>query len=44
VAPTNVAALALYRGAGFTEERFVPQFYGEKEDRYVLRWRFAEEK
>ena len=42
VAPTNVAALALYRGAGFVEDRFVPQFYGEKEDRYILRWRFPE--
>ena len=42
VAPTNVAALALYRGAGFVEDRFVPHFYGEKEDRYILRWRFPE--
>ena len=40
VAPTNVAALALYKGAGFAEDRFVPHFYGEKEDRYILRWRF----
>ena len=43
VAPTNVAALALYKGAGFVEDRFVPHFYGEKEDRYILRWRFPQE-
>jgi ribosomal protein S18 acetylase RimI-like enzyme len=42
VAPTNVAALALYTGAGFVEDRFVPRFYGEKEDRHILRWRFPE--
>lgn len=42
VAPGNVRALALYRRAGFAEEDFVPHFYGEGEDRYVLRWRFAE--
>jgi ribosomal protein S18 acetylase RimI-like enzyme len=41
-APTNVAALALYRSAGFVEDRFVPHFYGEKEDRFILRWRFEE--
>lgn len=40
VAPTNAAALALYTGAGFVEDRFVPHFYGEREDRYILRWRF----
>ena len=40
VAPTNVAALALYRGAGFVEDRFVPHFYGEEEHRHILRWRF----
>jgi ribosomal protein S18 acetylase RimI-like enzyme len=39
-APENPAALALYKGTGFVEERFVPHFYGEKEDRYILRWRF----
>lgn len=39
-APENLAALALYKGAGFVEDRFVPHFYGEKEDRYILRWRF----
>jgi ribosomal protein S18 acetylase RimI-like enzyme len=42
VSPTNVAALALYKGAGFAAERFVPHFYGEKEDRYILRWRFPQ--
>jgi ribosomal protein S18 acetylase RimI-like enzyme len=41
-APTNAAALALYKGAGFVEDRFVPHFYGEKEDRFVMRWRFPE--
>jgi ribosomal protein S18 acetylase RimI-like enzyme len=41
-APTNAAALALYKGAGFVEDRFVPHFYGEKEDRFILRWRFPE--
>jgi ribosomal protein S18 acetylase RimI-like enzyme len=39
-APDNLAALALYKGAGFVEDRFVPHFYGKKEDRYILRWRF----
>jgi ribosomal protein S18 acetylase RimI-like enzyme len=39
-APDNLAALALYKGAGFVEDRFVPHFYGEREDRYILRWRF----
>ena len=42
VAPTNAAALALYKGAGFAEDKFVPHFYGEKEDRYILRWRFPQ--
>ena len=41
-APSNLTALALYRTAGFVEDRFVPHFYGEKEDRYILRWRFPE--
>jgi ribosomal protein S18 acetylase RimI-like enzyme len=40
VAPTNVVALALYKGAGFVHDRFVSHFYGEKEDRHILRWRF----
>ena len=39
-APGNVAALALYRSAGFVEDRFVPNLHGEEEDRYILRWRF----
>ena len=43
VAPTNAAALALYKGAGFAEDRFVPHFYGEREDRYILRWRFPQQ-
>jgi ribosomal-protein-alanine N-acetyltransferase len=41
-APGNVAGLALYRSAGFVEDRFVPNLYGDKEDRYILRWRFPE--
>jgi ribosomal protein S18 acetylase RimI-like enzyme len=41
-APSNVAALNLYRSAGFVEDRFVPHFYGDNEDRYILRWRFPE--
>ncbi len=41
-APSNFTALALYKTAGFVEDRFVPHFYGDKEDRYVLRWRFPE--
>ena len=41
-APENVAALALYKSVGFVEDRFVPHFYGEKEDRFILRWRFPE--
>jgi ribosomal protein S18 acetylase RimI-like enzyme len=40
--PTNAAALTLYKSAGFVEDRFVPHFYGDKEDRYILRWRFPE--
>ncbi len=42
-APENTVALALYKSAGFVEDRFVPHFYGEKEDRYILRWRFPHE-
>jgi ribosomal protein S18 acetylase RimI-like enzyme len=41
-APTNLPALSLYKSVGFVEDRFVPHFYGEKEDRYILRWRFPE--
>lgn len=40
VAPDNTEAMNLYRSAGFVEEAFIPHFYGEGEDRYVLRWRF----
>jgi [ribosomal protein S18]-alanine N-acetyltransferase len=43
VSPDNAAALALYKGAGFAEDRFVPRFYGENGDRLVLRRRFSEE-
>lgn len=42
VAPENVRALTLYKTAGFGVEAFAPHFYGSGEDRYVLRWRFAE--
>ena len=40
VAPKNQRALQLYRSAGFVEEWFMPAFYGEGEDRHILRWRF----
>ncbi|OFW57439.1 MAG: hypothetical protein A2133_06620 [Actinobacteria bacterium RBG_16_64_13] len=40
VAPDNKPALSLYRSTGFTDEAFVPDFYGEGEDRHILRWRF----
>ena len=40
--PVNVAAIALYESAGFVNERFIPDFYGEGEDRYILRWRFSQ--
>ena len=40
VSPDNPAALALYESFGFVEDRFVPRFYGENEDRHILRWRF----
>ena len=42
VAPDNAAALALYEAAGFVRERFVSAFYGENEDRLILRWRFPD--
>ena len=42
VAPENVRAMTLYKTAGFGIEAFAPHFYGAGEDRYVLRWRFAE--
>jgi ribosomal protein S18 acetylase RimI-like enzyme len=41
VSPRNERALQLYRSVGFAEEAFVPAFYGEGEDRYILRWRLA---
>lgn len=41
VAPDNAAALALYRSAGFVDDRFVPDFYGRGEHRHILRWRFV---
>jgi ribosomal protein S18 acetylase RimI-like enzyme len=41
VAPGNTQALNLYRSAGFVDETFISNFYGEGEDRHVLRWRFA---
>jgi ribosomal protein S18 acetylase RimI-like enzyme len=34
--------MTLYKSVGFRVEAFVPHFYGAGEDRYVLRWRFAE--
>jgi ribosomal-protein-alanine N-acetyltransferase len=43
VAPDNVKALRLYRGAGFVDVAFVPGFYGAGEDRHILRLRFTEE-
>ncbi|MCX8032085.1 MAG: GNAT family N-acetyltransferase [Thermoleophilia bacterium] len=43
VSPTNHAALALYRGFGFVLERVAPDFYGEGEDRIVLRLCFQED-
>ncbi|MFH0917221.1 MAG: GNAT family N-acetyltransferase [bacterium] len=42
VAPDNVKAVNLYRSAGFVDEAFIPHFYGEGEDRHILRWRFPE--
>jgi ribosomal protein S18 acetylase RimI-like enzyme len=40
-APDNQRALELYRSVGFVEESFIPAFYGEGEDRHILRWRIA---
>lgn len=40
VAPENTRAMNLYTSAGFAVESFVPHFYGEGEDRYLLRWCF----
>lgn len=36
VDPANLSALRLYENWGFTERRFVPGYYRENEDRYVL--------
>jgi ribosomal protein S18 acetylase RimI-like enzyme len=41
VSPENERAISLYESAGFVNERFIPEFYGEGEDRYILRWRFS---
>lgn len=40
VSPGNQRALSLYESAGFARERFIPGFYGEGQDRFILRWRF----
>lgn len=40
VAPSNTRAIDLYKRAGFVEESFIPHFYGDNEDRHILRWRF----
>ena len=41
VSPENRSALELYRSMGFVDEEFAAGFYGEGEDRQVLRWRFG---
>ncbi len=41
VSPDNQRAINLYESAGFVNERFVPQFYGEGQDRHILRWWFG---
>lgn len=38
VAPDNDAALALYRRAGFVQDRFIVDFYGPGEDRCTMRY------
>lgn len=43
VAPDNVAAMNLYRSAGFVDESFVPDFYGKGADRHIMRWRLEGE-
>ena len=40
VAPGNTKAMGLYLSAGFIDEAFLPHFYGEGEDRHILRLRF----
>jgi len=42
VAPDNERAIGLYRGLGFEDEAFVPDFYGDGADRHILRWRFTQ--
>lgn len=42
VGPENVKAITLYKSAGFVSEAYMAQFYGEGEDRHILRWRFSE--
>ena len=42
VSPANEEANRLYRSAGFVQEAFVAGFYGEGEDRFILRRRFGE--
>ena len=42
VSPANDEANRLYRSAGFVPEAFVAGFYGEGEDRFILRRRFEE--
>jgi len=41
VSPGNIRAISLYESVGFVRERFIPGFYGEGEDRYILRWDFS---
>jgi len=41
VAPDNIRAMNLYTSFGFVVEAFIPHFYGEGEDRHILRWRFG---
>ena len=38
VRPSNVAALALYDGEGFSSVGRRPRYYGDGEDALVLRW------
>ena len=38
VRPSNVAALALYEGEGFSSVGRRPRYYGDSEDALVLRW------
>ena len=38
VDPGNAAARAMYRRAGFADERFIPDFYGPGEHRWKMRF------